>query len=378
MEELGEADDARRARLLAILAVELIWFGDQDRRREITDEALALARRHGDPTVLGSVIALRWTTLWHPRFAGERRDLADELLSIAETAGDPFLRFWGLWRRSLALMELDDMPAATESRHRAKGQADELGQPFLSWCVIISQVSAAVAAGELIEAEDRVHEAPDFRIADAQPLHLAGLAAIRYEQGRLGELITDLDAMVNELPAVPLFRAFLALAYCECGRDAEARSIFTLLVGGDVDNMISDYFASPTAAILATVCAELGDVQAAPVLFEVIHPYRDQVASHPGLWCGSFSHHLGSLATTMNRFSEAEDYFRTAETVHRRTGAATWLARTELAWARMFVARNESGDAERAREFLGRALTTARDLGLGTVERGAVLLLTGG
>ncbi|HEV3362974.1 MAG TPA: AAA family ATPase, partial [Acidimicrobiia bacterium] len=92
----GDADDARRARLLAILAVELLWSADPARCRLLSDEALTLARRNGDLRVLGSVIALRWATFWHPSWATERLHLAEELLSLAEVTGDPSFRFWGL------------------------------------------------------------------------------------------------------------------------------------------------------------------------------------------------------------------------------------------------------------------------------------------
>jgi hypothetical protein len=56
-------------------------------------------------------------------------------------------------------------------------------------------------------------------------------------------------------------------------------------------------------------------------------------------------------------------------------GARADLARTRLEWARMLLTRRQPGDADRARELLGQALLTARELGLATVERRAVELL---
>jgi hypothetical protein len=52
------------------------------------------------------------------------------------------------------------------------------------------------------------------------------------------------------------------------------------------------------------------------------------------------------------------------------------LARTRLEWARMLLARRRPEDADRARDLLDPALATARELGLGNVERRAVELLT--
>src|SRR5688572_15900634 len=51
------------------------------------------------------------------------------------------------------------------------------------------------------------------------------------------------------------------------------------------------------------------------------------------------------------------------------------VARRRLEWARMLLTRRQPGEADRARELLGQALDTARELGLADVERRAVELL---
>ncbi|HEV3363722.1 MAG TPA: tetratricopeptide repeat protein, partial [Acidimicrobiia bacterium] len=235
-------------------------------------------------------------------------------------------------RRSLALMELAEGDAAAESREAARRQAADLGQPFLKWCVLISLISAAVAGGRLEEAERIMEGVPDFRIPDADTLAAAGLAGIRYEQGRLGELEALLRSTVERLPRVPLFRGLLALAYAEDGRLDEARATYRR--DGNLTEQVFDYFAAPTAAVLATVCCRVGDTDGAAQLFELLSPYADQVASHPGIWFGSYEHHLGLLSATLGRIPEAEAHFARAAAIHERLGATTWLARTRLEWSR--------------------------------------------
>ena len=93
-----------------------------------------------------------------------------------------------------------------------------------------------------------------------------------------------------------------------------------------------DYFAAPTAAVLATVCCRLGDADGAARLYDLLAPYANQVASHPGIWFGSYEHHLGLLATTLGRLPEADAHFARAAEIHQRLGATTWLARTYQEW----------------------------------------------
>ncbi|MGH9035770.1 MAG: ATP-binding protein [Acidimicrobiia bacterium] len=367
-----------RARLLATLAVELLWSGDAGRRRRLTDEALALARREADPVILGSVLLLRWATLWNPRWARERLELATEISAIADATGDPQLRFWGLWRRNLALMELGHGEAGEIGR-AAIEQADDLGHSFPKWCMRLTQVSTTLGSGQLVDADERTEAARDFGRQHGQPDadlgHAVQIAGVRYEQGRLGELEPLLRDLATRFPAVPCFQAMLALSYCELDQLDAARSAFAPLSGDDPYGLVGDdWFATPTTALLAIVAAELGSTRDAAALSEVIAPYADQVASYP-IWLGAFSHHLGRLATTLERFSEAETHFRRAAAAHERLGAPGSVARTRLEWARMLLRRNEAGDAGQARELLLAALTSARDLDLTGIERRAAALL---
>ena len=49
-------------------------------------------------------------------------------------------------------------------------------------------------------------------------------------------------------------------------------------------------------------------------------------------------------------------------------GARPWLAHTQYQYATMLLAREQSGDSEKARELLKAALITARELGMRALE----------
>ena len=97
--------------------------------------------------------------------------------------------------------------------------------------------------------------------------------------------------------------------------------------------------------------------------------------AYGGAW-GAVAHYLGLLAATLDRFDEAEAHFAAAAATHERFGAPAWLARTRCEWAAMLSRRGGPGDAERARHLLDQALATARELGLASLERRAVELLS--
>ena len=94
-----------------------------------------------------------------------------------------------------------------------------------------------------------------------------------------------------------------------------------------------------------------------------------------GFVAGPVAFYLGILAATVADWPAADANFAAATATQERIGARPWLARTRLEWARMLLLVAERGDGERAHDLLRQALTTARDLGLVNIERGAAELL---
>src|SRR5947209_2250518 len=82
---------ARRARLLARLALELGWDNDHRRRRALITEALGAARAAGDQAALLEVILVTNQADWSPDRLPEQMSLVDEALTAAEAVGDPCL-----------------------------------------------------------------------------------------------------------------------------------------------------------------------------------------------------------------------------------------------------------------------------------------------
>ncbi|HKY76017.1 MAG TPA: hypothetical protein VJS45_07750, partial [Acidimicrobiia bacterium] len=369
-------EDPLRARLLANLGVELHFVGDNS-RRQLSDEALTIARRLGDPMTLAHVLHARCVGTWEPSNIQEILADSEELLKVSEHLGDPAVTTWAWVWRGIAATCLVDLAESDRSLDHLTRLAADLRQPMLLWVASYMRTGRLLLAGRLREAEHAVVETREFGVKAGQPdvYLIFGLQRyqLRFEQGRLNELADRLRQALHERDR-PATRAFVALAYCEIDRIEDARRVFAPLATR-LGELPVDIVWLELTCLSAAVCRYLGDRPLAARLLALLRPLSNQIAGQAVVWWGSVSHYLGLLAATLERYDEAEAHFGAAQMTHEQFAAPTWLARTRLEWGRMLLTRRQPGDTERANELLAQALTTARDLGLGNVERRAVALL---
>ena len=128
------------------------------------------------------------------------------------------------------------------------------------------------------------------------------------------------------------------------------------------------------------MCAELGDAGRARELYDLLAPHggRNVLVGRGASCNGSASRLLGMLAGVLGEWDEAERRFSEAREMDVRMGAQPFVARTELAWAEMLLARGEAGDGAAARERLAEAIVIADALGMVTVAERARALVAGG
>jgi class 3 adenylate cyclase/tetratricopeptide (TPR) repeat protein len=373
---LDPGDAPERARLLANLADELGFSTDHARRRQLTDDALAMARRLNDPATLAHVLARRCLTL---PITPERHPETMELAEVAAGLNDPTLVCTARAFRSLTQLAIGDAPSFIQDIDDAVRLADQLGQPSLRWLSRYIQSNAYRLAGRLEQAEVRGRQA--FEIAEAAGMPDARLIFfgvnlfwVRYDQGRLDELLDRFERTAARSAPNPE-PTFLGLIYGELDRTDDARRILEALAVDDFGRVPGNNYHVFALAVRAELCAAVGHRAHAATLHRLLLPFRGQVPTSAGAAPGAVDHQLAMLSTVLGRFDDAEIEFRSAVALHEHLAAPAWLARTHLEWARMLLTRGQPGDAGRGRELLGLALDSARDLGLGTVERRAVALL---
>jgi tetratricopeptide (TPR) repeat protein len=380
---VGGRDSPERALLLATLAVELTYSGDgdRDRRRRLSDEALAVARRLGDDAALARVLNLRFTTIPDPESSPEQLANTAEALDVTGRLGDQRERFWALHFRSWAVGAAGRAEELPDRLAELDAIADALAQPGLHWFCRFHRSWAELLVGRIAESERLAVEAlqigNDTGQPDAVTVFVAQLAMIRRDQGRFDELVDAVARQATDNPGMPGFGILLALCYCELERYDEARDAFAPAAADGFASIPRDPVWSSAMTMAAEVAAVLEEPASAAVLMEKLEPFAGSFAHNGCTTFGAVDRYLGMLAATLGRGDEAERHFAAAAAVHARLGAPAWLARTHVEWARMLLRRRRNGDGERAAAYLASALRAAREIGLPTVERQAAALLAG-
>jgi tetratricopeptide (TPR) repeat protein len=376
LDAVGPGDSRERAVLLGMLAFELSFAPDREPRVALADEALAVARRLGDPRTLCYVLGARSMPIWAPETLGERLACTAESVRLADGLGDPLARFHALHWRGVALVQTGEMDELRRVVRRQHDLAERLGEPSARWLTLYDEATVAAIGGRLADAEVLASEALEIATDSGQPdalsLYASQLTNIRYEQGRLAELQPMIAETAADNPGIPSFRALLALAYLEGELPLEAAD---LLAAERPDLLPRDMTWLACAVLWALVCASVGDVTRAESLYALLLPYSDQVV-YTGIsaW-GDVDHALGRLATVAGRHEDAALHLGRSIARYTAIGAPVWLARATLDEASLLLAREGPGDRERARELLQRAQADARRVGAAGIERRAAVLL---
>jgi tetratricopeptide (TPR) repeat protein len=375
---VGEGDSPARVRLLARLAAATRDDRARERRVRVGEEAVEIATRVGDPATLAYALEGYWVGAEGPDNAEELLAVGERLIGLAEQIGEKEMVFAARDHRLNTLWSLTDRAAVDVEIALLAGLADELRQPAQQWSVGTDRTMLALMEGDFERAERLIAEtlatgrqAESWNALVSQRL---ALFVLRRAQGRLAELEELIGRSVHEYPPLMRFRCALAHLYSQLGRERDARATFDDLLSRDLAREHVDAEWLFSIVLLADPCAFLGDEGAAATLYSLLLPYERRYAQAPvEVSFGSVARGLGVLATTLQRFDDAEGHFAVALEIERRMRARPWLANTQHDLATMSLAR---GDLERAREQAAEAIHGYRELGMETWAERAQALAT--
>jgi tetratricopeptide (TPR) repeat protein len=372
---VGDTDSVARTLLLGLLARALYFSPDFARCHAVSVEALAMARRTGDPRGLAAALLCRQLVLLGPGSPDERLALAEESHRLATAfGGDEYVNN-GRLTRILCLLERGDIPGATHEIEVMRIAAEGSRLPERLWHATVQRATLALLAGRFEEASRLAAEAlavrRDARDAAVSHVFLVQTFIGRCDTGHLGALEDSIRALATDFPAVPAWRCILALVLAETGRLDVATGMLDELAADEFAALRRDFLFPASLAWLTRLVARLRDGERAAVLHRLLAPFADRniVVSLYSPGClGSAEAYLGLLAATAGDADGAERHFEAALAMNARMGARPALARTQQWCAQLLAERGRAGDRERAARLLAEAREIAEACGMAALQ----------
>jgi DNA-binding CsgD family transcriptional regulator/tetratricopeptide (TPR) repeat protein len=367
---LPTADSPLRARLLAQRAAEATYRWEPE-AGPLSEQALAMAGRLGDPQALRSALRARQVARGGPDGAPDRVSLGSRMLALGLADGDDEAIMWGrLWRVD-AFAQLGQVASAAAELASVTPTVARLRSPGPLWHLRRSELALAYGRGEFGQA---------FALAD----ECLRLAAHGHEnmQSLTASVVVQLNAVTGRdewLPpsladfawSPPFGMAMKALWHLRLGRPDQARLCYQR---DEAFAAVPGIRYLVTYAMFAELASALGDVEVAAAVYQALLPYGNLfVCGGAGLTMldGSAQRYLGISALARGRADDAVRHLRAAVAADEREGLAACAAFATLDLARALAQRGRSGDTAEAGALAASASAMASRLGMAPLLRSA-------
>lgn len=362
-------DPGLRARLLASLAIELIFVRETDRRATLLAEARSLAEESGDALALIDVSAGIFNARpRHDWTMGEFRDdraFMVRALEAARSVDDTTV---------VASTELQAAFTALVAGDGAefRAHAATLGalasdtQSFVArrMHLFLAPMLAAID-GRLVESEALSREQFEVWTRSGMPEAITYRAttalALRREQGRLAEIVDAWDEFHAANPDEAAAAATVAFALTEQGDLDGAALRLEAGAAGDFRDIPPDAGWPLAVAMWCEAAAAVGDPRCAALLHAVTESADGIIAGTGGIIAGPMARLLALLEVVLGRVDDADAHFAGAIEQSRTLDSPVWVARCCLDWADALATR---GELERARTLADDADTAIGTLAL--------------
>ena len=372
------ADRPERALLLANLCSEMTIGSSLQRRKDLADEAIAVAEHSGDDVTIVRVLNHVSLPLAVPSLLEWSVARTSDALVRAQRLGDPLLLCTAASGRRFTAACAGDVAEMDRCFEIKTPLVQQLDQPFLRWVHTLQRVTRALIAGDTDEAEQWATEAlkigTDGGQPDAAVIFGAQFIMVSLWRGTLGDLIPMIEQAIDSNPGLPVFVAVLALAHAEADQLEECRRLLEGFATAGFDLPLDPTWLTGMIAY-ADAAVELREPEYARPMLDRLSPFAEQWLYTDVATSGPLSRTLGDLATILHRYDEAESYFSHSAAASDRTGAKYFAARSALSRGRMLLQRSASGDPERAQNLLTRAHAAGMLHGYGAVTRRAASAL---
>jgi hypothetical protein len=350
--------------------------GEADYGRGDHADVIALleeARAFGDPVAIADVVNIAHYCVLGPGHGPVRRQLAAELVELSVHTRRRKDHLLGLTWQAVDML-LDGDHHAQRRLNELKADLTEDDHLAIGFVVDAIDVMMRIRAGHLDEAETLAHACAKRGAAagdvDAAIWHAGQIVAIRWFQGRIGELVPMLTDLLHSpsISAVDnsLFAA-LAVAAATNGDKRSAAEAVGVLNGRDLGRLPRSSSWLVTMHGLIEAAYLLDDSDAAARAYQALAPYADlpMVANLGNACFGSTHHALGTAAASTGDLDTAIVHLR--EAVRYNMGLNHWpaLISSRIRYADLLERRGDPEDhavaqAQRAAAEAARTPTASR------------------
>ncbi len=353
-----------RARLLGRLALARFWNSDSELCLALSEEAIDIARRSGNPSALAEALIAHLHVVSRPSFADLQLDLVNEIARLAYESGSPRLIFLGLLFRTEEFLMRGDAKGMSHDLTEIARVAEELRQPPERSYVKIIKATSLLFEGRVAEAASVGRDALDLGALGGDPYYHLTRTLLRYgvfyEQQRLERLEDEIRHLAETHPPGSMWFCALANLCSLIGKESEARNLFGSLATAKFASVSPDYGWQTSMHHLAELCVRIGDSKQAAALYQELLPHDGRFIAFSWMaFYGPTSRYLALLAAQMGRGEQAIGHFEDAIRSSDALGARLWTARVQCDYARFLLARAGSGDREKARALIERATAAA-------------------
>ena len=322
---LGDTDAALRARLLSALAN--VIPSNEDRRRAVADEALALAQESGDAGTIGLVRSERYGMLNRPAEHEERMALARSIVAIGEEAGRQDLVLRGVSWMSVAAAEVADGATMRTAAERRARLAKELASGVYGWNARMYRGFEAALHGDLDVAETHAMAAVSrgIRVVGADAARFCGsqLKMIRRLQGREAEMLSVFEDFADQNPQHLDSQWSVVEVLANEGRLDDARR--RLDAAPPLDAVPENFEWLHTISWAALAGIRLDEPELAKDAAARLTPFTDMVCTAADASMShSVAHVLGCTLAWLGDIDQGLEHLGQARALYERLGARPW------------------------------------------------------
>ena len=329
-ERLPESEPGLRAELLARLAIVRAYSPDRSEALRIADQAVELARRHGDPATRARALCARHVGLGAPDRLAERLATAAEMLELATQAGDRESALQARNFRVGDVLESGNLSGFDRELDAYAAVCHQTPLPAFRWYVPLWRATRATIDGDFAEAERLAERARTMgrEAGDDNAEHFW-----RIQTGTLLLLRGNFDGDTGWIedhartsPAGSAWWTLLAWLWAEQGRNQDARAVLDRLAAHDFAAV--DYDTNWIAAIaeLVHACRRLGDRKRAATLYQQLLPFVGRIvtSARAAQTYGPVDYFLALAAQTAGQPRAARGHLDTALQLSEAAGATAW------------------------------------------------------